>query len=112
MASCGSGDLQAAARVDDAPRVDGRAHVRIAASARQVEQSETFHEERPFLAEEDRKSIVHFHFERVAFHLAEIRIHRPLERDGRRHAVLDARAELTFRPRIIPRRRGVANLIV
>ena len=61
------------------------------AAAGQREDAGPFHEERPFLAEEGREALVHFHLERVAFHLAEIGIHRGVE--GNRRAEADLAAE-------------------
>ena len=79
-ASGRSGQLRAKDRIDDVPRVDGVEHGGIAlAVAGQVEQARAFHEERALLRKVHGEALVDFHLERVAFHLAEIGIHRRVQ---------------------------------
>ncbi len=82
LASGRSCELDAGARVDDVPCVDGRTHAGVVAGARQVEQPEPFHEERPLFAEKHREPLIHFHFKGVAFNLAEIGVDGGIERDS------------------------------
>ena len=103
--------LQAGARIDDLPRVNRRPHRRIAAGSGNVEQAHPFHEERALFAEEDRKTLVHLDFKRVAFDLTEIRVDRRIECDRRRQAVLHADADVSPCPRRIPPRAIGSDLI-
>jgi len=77
----GAGQFHADAWIDDAARVHRRAHRRISAGAREIEEPEPFHEKRALLAEEHRKPLVHLDFELIALHLAEVGIHRRIERN-------------------------------
>ena len=81
---CAPVSFRPALGIDDFPRVNRRSHRRIAAGSGNIEQAHPFHEERALFAEEDRKTLVHLDFKRVAFDLAEIRVDRRIECDRRR----------------------------
>ncbi len=103
--------LRTPRRVDDPARVDGRAHVAVAAGAGELERPHALHEERPLLGVEDRVALVDLDLERVGLDLAEVRVHRGLDRGRRRDAVLHARAEVGPRLGRAERRGRDARLV-
>ncbi len=89
-----AGDLRAPRRIDDAPRVDGAAHVVVAARAGHAEQTKPLHEEGSLFGEERGKPLVHLHLERVALDLAEVGVDGRIRGHLRGQAVLHAQTQL------------------
>ena len=111
LASRRARQLEARARIDNLPRVHRSLHRRVVALAGEVEHAKAFHEKRPLLVVEDGEALVHFDLERVALHLAEVRVGRRLERHGGGHPVLDAGADGRLVRRGRPRCGGVPCLV-
>src|SRR5262249_19013 len=81
-------------RIDDAPNVHGSSHIAVAASAGDVEQTHSFHEERSLFGIKNREALIDLNLERVAFYLAEVRVDRGVKGDIRGDAVLGAQSEV------------------
>src|SRR5262249_39098660 len=97
--------------VDDFAGVDRGDHVSVTAASSHVEESHSFHEKRPLFGIEDRKTLVDLNLECIALDLAEIRIDRSVQRDGRCDAVFGAKSKVRFSGRIIPAIWRCANLV-
>src|SRR5262245_66546505 len=85
----------------------GDSHVPVAARARNVEQTEPFHEERTLFVKKHREALIHLNLKRVALNLTEVRIDRAVECDVRRDAEFSAQAGIRLARDPIPAvRRG------
>src|SRR2546428_8409817 len=67
--------------IDDLASVYPGSHVTVAAGARDVEESHSFHEERALFGKEIRETLIHLNLKGIAFHLTEVGIDRGIQRN-------------------------------
>ena len=77
-------------------------HVAVAAGSCNVEQTHPFHEERALLGIENRETLIDFHLEGIAFHLAEVRIDGSIKSDIGSNTEFSAQTDVGFMHRVIP----------